>query len=118
VLLYTDSLVEARLPPGRLLGEAGLLDVLNGLGAGGPAGPARLIAGVLAEFERRGAVMDDDLTALLLKPNGVTPPLTFRERLSALVHVVRAALTRADLPEVSVRTAGGLLSDRLNRGGR
>jgi serine phosphatase RsbU (regulator of sigma subunit) len=115
VLLYTDSLVEARLPDNKLLGEAGLLAALNRVGHAEPSG---VIAALLAEFERMGAVINDDLTALLLRSNGLMPRLTIGDRARALVHVVRglfAVTDRPGLPEFSHKATGGFISDRLNR---
>ncbi len=115
VLLYTDSLVEARLPTGKLLGEAGLVDALNRVGI---ADPQTLIPSLLAEFARLQAVINDDLTALLLRPNGLTPPLTVGERARAIVHIVKGFFASKDkpaLPELSQRSVGGFFADRLNR---
>lgn len=115
LLLYTDSLVEARLPTGKLLGEDGLLALLNSVG---PAEPARLIPRLLEAFEQAGARIDDDLTALLLRPNGLTPPLTIRERAAAALHILRAFFSRSDraaAPEFGVKTVGGFFADKLNR---
>lgn len=115
VLLYTDSLVEARLPTGKLLGEAGLVEALNRVGI---ADPQTLIPSLLAEFARLQAVINDDLTALLLRPNGLTPPLTVGERARAIVHIVKGFFASKDkpaLPELSQRSVGGFFADRLNR---
>lgn len=111
LLLYTDSLVEARLPSGKLLGETGLLDLLNQTG---PADPSQLIPRLLASFQSLGARIDDDLTALLLRPNGLTPPLTLRERAAAAVRIVKSLFSPAALPELSRKTAGGFFADKLN----
>lgn len=119
VLLYTDSLVEARLPgpPGstNLLGETGLLQAAREAPA---EDPTRFIDALLATIAERGATLDDDVTALLLRPNGLTPPLTLGERLAALGRIVRGVFSPRDrtaLPEVGMRTAGGLVADRFNR---
>lgn len=115
VLLYTDSLVEARLPTGKLLGETGLVDALNRVGI---ADPQTLIPSLLAEFTRLQAEINDDLTALLLRPNGLTPPLTVGERARALVHIVKGMFAGKDkpaFPEFSQRSFGGFFADRLNR---
>jgi phosphoserine phosphatase RsbU/P len=114
VLLYTDSLIESRLPDGSLLGEPGLLDALSSVPAGEPA---RVIPGLLAELQRRGATINDDLTALLLRPNGLTPRLTISERAAALVRIVQGLFStdRTALPEAGVRTVGGFFADRFNK---
>lgn len=115
VLLYTDSLVEARQPDGKLIGEAGLLDALNRVGVAEPSG---VIAALLAEFERTGAVINDDLTALLLRSNGLMPRLTLADRGRALARILRGLFTVSDrpgMPEFSAKSTGGFVVDRLNR---
>lgn len=114
VLLYTDSLVESRLVGGGLLGEAGLLDAMHSVPV---SDPARLIPSVLAELARRGAEIHDDLTALLLRPNGLTPRLTIAERFAALARIAKGLLSRdgSAIPEAGVRTVGGFFADRLNK---
>lgn len=69
VILYTDALVEAMDPAGAMLGEAGLLGLLEGVGPA-PAevlGP-RVLAAV-AGF-RQGRPAEDDTTLLVLHHNG------------------------------------------------
>jgi serine phosphatase RsbU (regulator of sigma subunit) len=114
VLLYTDSLVESRLLGGGLLGEAGLLDALH---AAPVTEPARLIPALLAELTRRGAEIHDDLTALLLRPNGLAPRLTIADRFAALARIAKGLLSRdgSAIPEAGVRTVGGFFADRLNK---
>jgi sigma-B regulation protein RsbU (phosphoserine phosphatase) len=83
LLLYTDSLVEARAAGGRLLGEAGLLNLVRGLD---PARPEAMIPELLAAVEKycEGGTPDDDVTALLLRPNDVRPTMNIRQGLHAL----------------------------------
>ncbi len=117
VLLYTDSLTEARTTAGALLGEQGLIDLLNGLGT---PDPSTLIAALNDALAAAGCTIDDDLTALLLSPNGLTPALTIRERLAAIAHIIRAMLpsrNHSALPEFGVKTVGGFFLDRLNKAG-
>ncbi len=117
VLLYTDSLTEARTVGGGLLGEQGLIDILNGLGE---PDPSTLIASLNASLAASGCTIDDDLTALLLSPNGLTPRLTIRERFAAIGHILRGLLPsreRSALPEFGLNTVGGFFIDRLNRAG-
>ncbi len=73
VVMYTDSLVEARAADGRMLGEAGLLEMVRGLDA---SKPERLVGDLLARVEayRGGARADDDVTVMLLHHNGAEPP--------------------------------------------
>ncbi|MEM8834412.1 MAG: PP2C family protein-serine/threonine phosphatase [Planctomycetota bacterium] len=84
VVLYTDSLTEAKRTDGSMLGEAGLLDVARALDHGDPGGMAKgLVAGVRAQAGD-GAI-DDDITVLVLLANGQQPPApTLRERARAM----------------------------------
>lgn len=74
LLLYTDSLTEAKAPDGRMLGEPGLLGLIGDLD---PAvSPARFGAGILdAVSNHRGRrEPDDDETLVVLHHNGSPPP--------------------------------------------
>jgi sigma-B regulation protein RsbU (phosphoserine phosphatase) len=71
-IFYTDALTEAMDPAGRMLGEEGLLGLLQELDPGEPRnlGPA-LLAGV--ERHRGGRPADDDVTLLVLTHNASGP---------------------------------------------
>ena len=69
VLVYTDALPEARDPAGRLLGQQGLLDLVQQLDAGELDALGRQLLERLAAY-RGGTPADDDLTLLLLQRNG------------------------------------------------
>lgn len=112
VFLYTDSLIEARLPSGALLGEPALLDILRSLPT---SNPADLIPSLLQALTARGATLDDDVTALLLRPSGSLP---LRSRFTALWHILTGALSptkNSGLPELSRRSFGGFFLSRFNR---
>lgn len=69
---YTDCLTEARAADGKMLGEAGLLEVMQSLPKdvveGSPSGLAEaVIEAVIEAIEDRGFAMDDDLTAVVLR---------------------------------------------------
>jgi serine phosphatase RsbU (regulator of sigma subunit) len=72
VVFYTDALIEAADPSGRLLGESGLLDLARGLGPapGLDAAPALLEA---VARHRAGRPADDDVTLVALAHNGSGP---------------------------------------------
>jgi serine phosphatase RsbU (regulator of sigma subunit) len=98
ILLYTDSVIEARNGAGRQLGEAGLLDLLRGLEA---ANPAQLIPSLIAEVERyAGGAAQDDLTILLLRRNDLKP------RVSPVMGL-KAAFTTAAAFLKSLRPGAG-----------
>ena len=74
VLLYTDSLVEARAPGGRMLGEIGLLALAREVA---DAGNDSTLVERLVERVRLFADdvdFNDDVTAMLLCHNGADPP--------------------------------------------
>ncbi len=74
VLCYTDSLTEARDATGELIGTAGLLDRVRPLDV---SDPARLVPTLLASLDRLdpGNLTRDDVTCLLVRPNGSRPRL-------------------------------------------
>ncbi len=82
VLGYTDSLIEARDSCGDLIGAAGLLKLVQGLGT--PA-PETLAKDLLAALEKcgDGAVQRDDVTCLVFRPNGHRPRIPFTDNLLA-----------------------------------
>lgn len=89
VLFYTDSLVEARdRATGQMLGEAGLLDVLEGLDVGDPA---TLVPGLVDAVRERagGRAFDDDVTAMLLHhTENALPPQSWGDRARTLARLV------------------------------
>lgn len=68
---YTDCLTEARDADGRMLGEAGLLEVLRALPDGvATSSPSGLIEAIFEAIDQRGFILDDDLTAVVLQCTG------------------------------------------------
>jgi hypothetical protein len=118
LMLYTDSLVEARGADGRMIGEAGLIGLLSGLDAGEPRA---LTAGLLGAIERGGGPPGDDITVLLVRPNPLKPRGSFVQGLVSGVTIAREsfrALVRGKpppLPEASGRNIFGAVFDRVNR---
>ncbi len=88
VLIYTDSLIEAQSPDGTMLGEAGLLRLVERLDASRPAEAIVSLQRMLADH-RGGAAPDDDQTVLLLHHNGTPPPpMTVKQGLRSLAKMV------------------------------
>ncbi len=73
VLLFTDGLEETRAPNGVMLGQAGVIAILDTLD---PTKPDHLLSALLQRVERyrgEGAPADDDLSVILLHHNGADP---------------------------------------------
>jgi phosphoserine phosphatase RsbU/P len=121
VLIYTDSLIEARNPAGRLLGEEGLLELVRGLDA---SSPATLIARLLdrvATF-RADEPADDDVTALLLHHHGRAEQAPLLSKLAGatrfLGRLATSWLPNAEpvpWPEFNLANLGGPFLKAWNR---
>ncbi|MFT3684991.1 MAG: PP2C family protein-serine/threonine phosphatase [Phycisphaerales bacterium] len=89
VVIYSDSLIEAPLGGGRLLGQEGLLEVVKSVEIEPAATFApRMLAAVLARCELGTERLGDDVTVLVLRPNGRKEPAPFFERVWAGVRFV------------------------------
>jgi len=87
VLFYTDSVMEVRTADRKLLGESGLLQLLNSI-ADAATNPAELIRTFFDRVRAVGGEPDDDVTLLLLRPNTLSP----RSEILALWNVVRVSV--------------------------
>jgi serine phosphatase RsbU (regulator of sigma subunit) len=87
VLCYTDSLIEARDASGELIGPAGLLKLVQQLDS---PDPATLVPRILKAIEERGegCVSCDDVTCLLIRPNGLRPRVPYFDKLAAAPRVI------------------------------
>lgn len=118
ILCYTDSLIEAREPDGEQLGQDGLLDIVRLLDA---STPDRFIPALLDAIDARtaGGLKNDDVTALLFRPNGNAPGTPLRERMLAPFRIIAGAMKSmgkgVPLPDLSVANIGGSIWPRLNR---
>lgn len=99
VILYTDSLIEARNAEGRQLGEAGLLDLARGLD---PARPESMIPTLIRRIEEyAGSAPPDDLTVLVLRRNELKPRISLWQGIRTSLRVAAdfgRALTRGQAP--------------------
>ena len=87
MIVYTDSLVESRRPDGSMIGEDGLLAIMASLDATRPDSIAReLFAKVCAASAEPP---DDDVTILVLRPNGLATAAPFGERVKAAGRFVK-----------------------------
>ena len=91
VLCYTDSLVEAKTASGDELGTKGLLEVVSSLDV---SDPNSLIPDLLAAVTTLapGNLDNDDVTALLFRPNGLAASASFLQRAMAPIRVLGGVL--------------------------
>lgn len=122
VLCYTDSLVESHGADGRVLGQGGLLEIVQRVPVGDPAA---LIPDLLAAVGRvaDGNLTDDDVTVLLFRANGTgvhRPPLgeraaALQQVLSAVMGTVRRGRNQVPWPDLKLANVGGAFFGSLNR---
>jgi serine phosphatase RsbU (regulator of sigma subunit) len=117
VLCHTDSLTESRGGDGEFLGEAGLLRVVEKLDV---SDPAKIIPQLLERIAQLwpGNLTEDDVTALLFRPNGRGAHVPWRNKLLAPLRVLRGLFRRGEpiaWPEFSLVNIGGAMLDPLNR---
>jgi len=121
VLVYTDSLIEAMPAGGEILGTGGLLQIVRE--TADPSHPETLIANLLAAIDARtdGGLRADDVTALLLRPNGTGERVSWGDFFAAPLRILRstggALLGRNPFPwpELSLANLGGTMLNRLNK---
>jgi hypothetical protein len=120
-ILYTDALTESRYAEGELLGETGLLAIARSLD---PRGPQTLIERLLAAVGRLNPrnLSEDDVTVLLVQPNGRRPRYSLPERLraqmrfvGALVRAINPRAPRPPLPDWNMANIGGAVIPCLGR---
>jgi phosphoserine phosphatase RsbU/P len=121
VLIYTDSLMEARNAEGKMLGEQGLLEIAGSLDVNAPQA---LIAALLEKVDhfRGGKPSDDDVTALLIHHHGRRDQAPLLSRLAAaakfLGRLATAWLPGAEplpWPEFNLANLGGPFVKAMNR---
>ena len=106
---------------GELLGQAGLLEVVKQVD---PADATTFIPRLLEAISARtsAGICDDDVTALLFRPNGLAPKVPLRTRLLApfrvaggVINSLRHGEHALPLPELSLVNLGGAIFHPLNR---
>ena len=91
VLTHTDALIESSDADEEMLGEEGVLRILNLLG---DVKPERLIDALLGEIAERYPenLSDDDVTVLMVRANGGAQTLTLGVKMRAAARMVGSAL--------------------------
>jgi len=121
VLSYTDALSESNDASGKMLGEDGVLAILNLLGE---VEPAELIEKLLAEIGARHPrnLTEDDVTVLLARASGRKVHYTMREKLAALGRFAGSVLRgvapgaeRPPFPDLNLANLGGAVIPALGR---
>ncbi len=121
VLVYTDSLIEAKDPGGEMLGPDGVVTLL--ITHTDATKPETIIPTLLRAIEghTRGGLNADDVTALLLRASGTGATTPLKERLLAPVRIFKSACKAllgrgpAALPDFTLANVGGAVVPRLNR---
>src|ERR1700719_3284162 len=121
VLTYTDSLSDPRDADGEMLGEDGLLRILQLLG---DVQPQLLTKALLREIKDRYPenLTEDDVTVLLVRANGLKPHPSFRDFLWAnlrfvgsLIRAINPWAERPPLPDLNVANIGGAIIPALEQ---
>jgi serine phosphatase RsbU (regulator of sigma subunit) len=90
VVVYTDSLPEARLDERRMLGGDGLLQLAGELQP--PLSPQRLVPELLGRVTQlAGETFEDDVTVLAFSPNGRRRRIPLHDKLMAPLRYLRGA---------------------------
>jgi hypothetical protein len=121
VMSYTDALIESQDADGQMLGESGLLRIMQLLG---DVEPSEFIGVLLREIRDRYPenLSQDDVTVMLVRVNSRKPHYSLRERLKALMRfagsMVRAINPRSErppIPDFHMANVGGAIIPALNR---
>ena len=121
VLSYTDALIESRDADGKMLGEAGLLRIMNLLG---DVEPHLMTKTLLREITGRypNNLTEDDVTVLLVRANGNKPRRSLRDFLWAnlrfvgsLIRAINPWAERPPLPDLNVANIGGAIIPALEQ---
>jgi phosphoserine phosphatase RsbU/P len=122
LLTFTDALTESYDDDGEMLGEAGVLRILQSMG--GDLEPRQLIGLLKDEILRRNPanLCDDDVTVLLVRANGRELRYPLADRLGAFGRFVKALfcaidprMERPPLPDWRLANIGGALIPALGR---
>lgn len=119
VLLYTDSLMESNDANGKMLGVNGLLEVVKSAEV---SEPGAFVADLLRRIRAINPtnLTTDDVTALLFRPNNLSPRIPLGTRINAqwvMLKALAKSVVKRDepmpWPELSVAAIGGAFSDKL-----
>jgi phosphoserine phosphatase RsbU/P len=118
---YTDALIESRDANGEMLGEDGLLRIVNLLG---DVPAEKLIESLLREIAERYPqnLAADDVTLLVVRANGGSIHFSLREKIAAfgrflgtLARSLNPSADRAPFPDANLANLGGAIIPALGR---
>jgi sigma-B regulation protein RsbU (phosphoserine phosphatase) len=118
---YTDALMESCDADGEMLGEEGLLRIVNLLG---DVPAEKLIPSLLRDIGERFPqnLAADDVTLLVVRANGRSLHFSFREKLDAFGRFLKALIRslnpradRAPFPDANLANLGGVIIPALAR---
>jgi len=121
IISYTDAFIESCDADGEMLGEEGLLRIVNLLG---DVPAEKLIPSLLQEITERFPenLSADDVTLLIVRANGGSLNFSFREKfdalgrfLKALTHSLNPRADRAPFPDANLANLGGAIIPALGR---
>jgi sigma-B regulation protein RsbU (phosphoserine phosphatase) len=121
LMKYTDALIESRDADGEMLGEAGVLRILNLIGE---VDPGKITEALLKEIRERYPenLSEDDVTVMLIRVNGRQPKIPFQEKLmaagrffGALMRSVNPRAERPPVPDFTLANVGGAIIPALGR---
>jgi hypothetical protein len=121
VLAYTDSLIEAFGADGEMLCPKGLLQIINTVDVSDPKRVIPLLLEKMAVLNDKN-LKNDDVTALLFRPNGTAPGVKLKDKLLGPLRVMGGVFGSlkpggkpAPWPEFSLANVGGMIFRPLNR---
>jgi len=121
LLSYTDALIESCDADGEMLGEEGLLRIVNLLG---DVAAEKLIASLLQEIRERFPenLSADDVTLMVVRANGRSLHFSLREKVDAFRRFVKTLFRslnpradRAPFPDANLANVGGAIIPALGR---
>jgi phosphoserine phosphatase RsbU/P len=121
LICYTDALIESCDADGEMLGEEGLLRIVNLVGEV-PA--EKLIPALLQEFSERFPknLAADDVTLLVVRANGGSLHFSFREKFGAFGRLLKSFIRslnsrseRPPFPDANLANLGGAIFPPLAR---
>lgn len=113
VVTYTDALLEAAGPDGEILGEEGVLRIIERLEhADAPA----LIAGLTSAIPAEGLAADD-VTVMVMTATGREPRVPLAAKAEAFVRLAKSIFTEESvpLPDANLANLGGAIFPALGR---